>query len=101
MATKKPAKKPAKKPVLVRTYSAGVHFGYLASRRGKEVRLVRSRRIWRWFGAWTLSEVATTGLDPSKSKVGAEVSITLTEAVEIIDCTPEAVASIEGALWAE
>lgn len=88
------------KPVIVRTYSAGVHFGYLVSRDGKEVILERSRRLWRWFGAWTLSEIATAGLDAKKSKVAAPVSITLTEAIEIIDCTPEAVASIESAKWA-
>jgi hypothetical protein len=87
------------KAVLVRTYSAGVHFGYLVRREGKEVELVKSRRIWRWFGANTLSEIATAGLDVSKSKVGAPVSITLTEAIEIIDCTPEAVASLESAKW--
>ncbi len=28
---------PAEKPVIVRTYSAGVHFGYLTRRDGKEV----------------------------------------------------------------
>jgi uncharacterized protein DUF6948 len=87
------------KPVIVRTYSAGAHFGYLKSRNGKEVELERSRRIWRWFGAWTLSEIATAGLDTSKSKIGAPVSVVLTEAVEIIDCTPEAVASLEAAKW--
>ncbi len=31
------------KAVIVRTYSAGVHFGYLKSRKGKEVELVKSR----------------------------------------------------------
>ena len=87
-------------PVLVRTLSAGVHFGYLVSRDGKEVRLEGSRRIWRWFGAWTLSEIATAGLDAKKSKVGAPVTLTLTGAIEIIDCTPAAVASIESAKWA-
>lgn len=90
----------SEKPVIVRTYSAGVHFGYLARREGKEVDLVRSRRIWRWVGAWTLSEIATAGLDVAKSKIAAPVSITLTEAIEIIDCTPAAVASLEGAQWA-
>jgi len=91
---------PNPKPVLVRTYSAGVHFGYLTAREGKEVTLERSRRIWRWYGAWTLSEVATAGLDAKLSKVGAPVNITLTEAIEIIDCTPEAVEKIEAAQWA-
>ena len=94
MATKKlPA-------VLVRTYSAGVHFGYLVSRKGKEVQLIKSRRIWKWVGAWTLSEIATAGVDITKSKIAAQVDITLTEAVEIITCTPAAVASIEAAKWA-
>lgn len=88
------------KPVLVRTYSAGVHFGYLVSREGKEVVLEKSRRLWRWFGAWTLSEVATKGIDTKQSKVGAPISVTLTEAIEIIDVLPEAVASIEAATWA-
>lgn len=89
------------KAVIVRTYSAGVHFGYLARREGKEVDLVKSRRIWRWFGANTLSEIATSGLDVGKSRVAVPVTITLTEAIEIIDCTPAAVAKIEAAIWAE
>ena len=88
------------KPVLVRTYSAGVHFGYLVNREGKEVTLERSRRIWRWYGAWTLSEIAAKGLDARSSKVAEPVSVVLTEAIEIIDCTPESVASIESAKWA-
>ena len=92
--------KPTGKPVIVRTYSAGAHFGYLVSRDGKEVTLTGSRRIWRWYGAWTLSEIATAGLDEKKSRVAAPVDIVLTEAIEIIDCTPEAVAKIEAAKWA-
>ena len=87
-------------PVIVRTYSAGVHFGYLVKRDGKEVTLERSRRIWRWFGAWTLSEIATSGVDVSQSKIAAPVSIVLTEAIEVIDCTPAAVQSLESAKWA-
>lgn len=89
------------KPVIIRTYSAGVHFGYLARRDGKEVDLVKSRRIWRWHGANTLSEIALHGLDEKASRVSEPVTITLTEAIEIIDCTPEAVAKIEAAKWAK
>lgn len=96
-ATKK--KTATNRPVLIRTYSAGVHFGYLVSRDGKEVVLERSRRIWYWKGANTLSEIATSGLNTKESKVAASVDITLTEAIEIIECTPEAVASIEAVLW--
>lgn len=102
MAIKKTAKKKTPKlaPVLVRTYSAGVHFGYLVSRDGKEVSLTKSRRIWQWQGAWTLSEIASNGLDSGRSKVGAPVDIVLTEAIEIIACAPAGVAAIEAAKWA-
>ena len=89
----------ALKPVIVRTYSAGVHFGYLRRRDGKEVELTRSRRIWRWYGANSCSGLATGGLDIKKSSVADPVDIILTEAIEIIDCTPEAVTSIEAATW--
>jgi hypothetical protein len=87
------------RPVIVRTYSAGVHFGYLVRHAGKEVELERSRRIWRWFGASTLSEIASVGLDLERSKVAAPVSIVLTEAIEIIECEPRAVACLESAKW--
>lgn len=90
------------KAVLVRTYSAGVHFGYLKRREGKEVELEGARRIWRWFGAWTLNEIANAGVDVSKSKISQPVmSIVLTEAIEIIECTPEAVDNLESATWAK
>jgi translation elongation factor EF-1alpha len=78
-----------------------VHFGYLVRRDGKDVDLVKSRRIWRWYGANTLSEIALHGLDEKTSRVGEPVTITLTEAIEIIDCTPKAVAKIEAAKWAK
>lgn len=40
--------------VIIRTYSAGVHAGYLESRNGKEVTLKNSRRLWYWDGAASL-----------------------------------------------
>jgi hypothetical protein len=101
MTTKKktPAKKTTKGPkVIVRTYSAGVHFGTLRERNGKEVILDGARRIWRWRGANTLSEIATKGLDAANSAIACAVNgHVLTEAIEIIPCSPEAAALIEGA----
>lgn len=71
--------------VLVRTYSAGVHVGVLKSRDGREVVLEQARRIWSWKGAFTLSAVATKGVDRSESRISVAVpEITLTEAIEII-----------------
>lgn len=95
MATK--AKKPV---VLVRTFSAGVHFGALENRKGKEVVLTGARRIWFWKGANTLHEIALHGVSVSGSKVSEAVpEITLTEAIEVIPMAVEAVAAMGSAKW--
>ncbi len=79
------------KHVVIRTYSAGVHIGTLASRDGKEVVLTNARRLWRWEGAFTLSAVATNGIDAKNSRMSIAVeSILLTEAIEIIPTTAKA-----------
>ena len=88
-------------PVIVRTYSAGVHFGYLAGRDGREVSLERSRRIWRWRGANTLSEIALHGVDKAYSRLSEPVSLLLLECIEIIPCTPDAVEKLEACVWAK
>jgi len=84
--------------VLIRTYSAGVHYGYLKKRTGKEVTLVNARRIWKWDGAFTLSEVATKGVSkPQNCKFSCVVpKIVLTEAIEIITITSVAEESLKG-----
>ena len=91
--------KPAGAYVIVRTYSAGVHAGYLESRNGKEVVLRNTRRIWYWKGAASLSQAAGTGITKiDECKIPAAIdSIILTEAIEIIPCTETAKAIIEGA----
>jgi hypothetical protein len=78
--------------VIVRTYSAGVHAGTLIYRKGKEVILKDSRRLWYWDGAASLSELAVRGVSkPGNCKFPAVVpEITLTEAIEIIPCSAEA-----------
>lgn len=88
-------------PVIVRTYSAGVHFGYLTERNGREVALARSRRIWRWSGANTLSEIALHGVEKKYSRLSEPVSILLLECIEIIPCAPEAVENLEACAWAK
>ena len=84
--------------VCIRTYSAGVHCGYLKSRDGKEVELVNSRRLWYWSGASSLSQLAMEGVkSPDSCKFPCEVDkITLTECVEVISMTEEARKSIQG-----
>lgn len=83
--------------VCIRTYSAGVHCGYLKERNGKEVELVNARRIWKWSGAFTLSELATKGVtNPTNCKFSCTVPrIYLTEVIEIIPMTDKAEKSIK------
>lgn len=79
------------KPVIIRTYSAGVHYGILDARQGAEVRLKDTRRIWCWDKAFTLSKVATDGLDTDSSKLSVTIpEIILTEAIEIIPVSEKA-----------
>lgn len=77
---------------IIRTYSAGIHAGYLKERNGKEVTLINARRLWKWAGAFTLSEIAVNGVTkPDECKFSTAVpKIILTEAIEIIPCTEEA-----------
>ena len=85
--------------VCVRTYSAGVHCGYLKERNGKEVTLVNAIRVWCWYGACSLSQLATDGSSElSKCKYSVTVpEILLTEAIEIIPMTEKAKSQMEGA----
>ena len=86
--------------VLVRTYSAGVHYGQFVSRDGQEVTLTGARRIWSWRGANTLNEIARRGVGAgSKISEATPGEIVLLQAIEIIDVAPEAVASLGSILW--
>lgn len=82
------------KDVIIRTYSAGVHFGTLAARDGKEVTLTNARRLWYWEGAFTLSAVAQNGVKQSSKLSVAVPEIILTEAIEIIPCSEAATANL-------
>jgi len=86
---------------LVRTRSAGVHFGTLASCDGTEVVLNNARRLWSWAGACSLSQVAVDGVDIANSKISCTVpQITLTEAIELIPMSLKAGASMmEATPW--
>ena len=85
--------------VVVRTYSAGVHVGELEARTGKEVVLVNARRLWSWKGANTLHEVSLRGVAAGSRVSETVAAITLTEAIEIIECTPAGAANLRAAAW--
>lgn len=82
---------------IVRTQSAGVFAGYVKSRDGKEAVLVNARRLWRWAGAASLSQLAVTGpKKPKECKFTVPVSETVvTEVIEILEVTDEAKKAID------
>lgn len=86
--------------VLVRTYSAGVHFGTLKSHQDKAVVLENATRIWFWKGANTLSELSQKGAAASGTRISDAVpEIALTEAIEIIPCSPEGAEDLARSRW--
>lgn len=91
-----PVKIGKEKPVICRTYSAGVFFGYLAKREGKEVTLKKARRIHYWDGAASLSELAMRGVSkPQNCRFPVEVDeVLLTECIELLPVTAQAVKNI-------
>ena len=87
-----------KKKVIIRGDRSGVFFGTLAEKNGTEVRLTDCRRLWYWEGANSISQLAAEGTKkPSGCKFTISVAeIVITDAIEIIPCTAEAIQSIEG-----
>ena len=89
---------------IVRTYSAGVFAGYIdvkaiVNRCGT---VLTARRLWRWAGAASLSQLAVDGTSkPNDCKFPCPVDeIHLTEIIEVIPCTAKAKTSIEEvAVW--
>ena len=87
---------------IIRTYSAGVFAGYVQARNGKEVVIRKARRIWKWTGAASLSQLAVDGTStPETCKFPVEVDkITVTEVIEILNVTEKAKKSIsEVKIW--
>ena len=88
--------------VIIRTYGAGVFFGTLKAVNdtpaGREVLLADSRRIWRWYGAASLSQLATEGTkEPNRCMFSVTVpEHNVMQVIEIIPCTEQAIKSIEG-----
>jgi len=90
------------KYVIVRTYSAGVHAGYLEKKEGQNVILKSARRLWYWDGAASLSQLAMEGVSkPENCKFPCEVdTIELDQCVEVIDCKKKAQESINSVkIW--
>ena len=80
---------------IIRTYSAGVHFGkvsYVNPNNSMEVKLTDALRIWKWEnGGLSLSAIANNGMKGGRVNYTGEVY--LTNAIEYIPVTAKAEAS--------
>lgn len=88
--------------VMVRTYSAGVHFGELVSREGKEVVLKNAHRVFYWTNACSLSQLAIQGSQNKNTENKISISvpeILLTEAIELIPMTEESYKNLTAIIW--
>lgn len=88
--------------VIIRGDRSGVFFGTLTEKEGTEVKLTNCRRLWRWYGACSLSQLAMDGTtEPKKCMFTVNVDeIIITDVIEIIKCTDKAIKSIEGvSVW--
>ena len=84
------------KRVIVRSENSGVHYGTLKHRNGGEVLLAKTRRVWKWSGAFTLSEVAERGV--ASAKMPPEMpEIFVRQVIEIIRCSEAAATSLDEA----
>ncbi len=83
---------------IIRCDRSGVFFGQIEHRDGQEVTIKNCRRLWYWAGAASLSQLAKEGVKrPKECKFTVTVQETIVlDAIELILCTEEAVASIKG-----
>jgi hypothetical protein len=81
---------------IVRCRDAGVHAGFVKERNGREVTLLKTRRLWKWHGK-TLSGLANEGTtNSSYCKYSNEIpEITVLDACEIIPCSDKGMKSIQ------
>jgi hypothetical protein len=90
------------KMVMVRTYSAGVHFGILEEKAGMQVILKDSRRVFYWTSACSLSQLAIEG---SKDIASCRIAMTvpqllLDQAIEVIPMSQDSINILAGAeVW--
>lgn len=89
------------KKVIIRSYGAGVFFGTLnEAEKCNEtwtVELLNCRRLWRWDGACSITQLAVDG---TKNPRGCnftitEPSIVVSNVIEIHECSEKSINSIE------
>ena len=86
-----------KQKFIVRCDRAGVFYGEIEERSGREIKMRNVRNLWYWDGAATLLQLAAEGTTrPDNCKFTMTVdSLEVLDAIEVIPCTDRAINSIE------
>lgn len=90
--------------VIVRGDRSGVFCGLIVSEEGQTVELTEARHVWYWAGAANVADMALNGVArPSECKIVAPVGrLRVLDAIEIVDCTPIAEASLRAVpVWSK
>ena len=90
--------------VLIRGEASGVFVGFLKEKTGREVHLLNCRRIWKWSGAASISQLAISGTSlPENCKFPEEtIEHTILDCIEIIPCTEQSYDIIKNVpIWME
>ena len=90
-----------KRIVLVRSSASGVWIGEFVSQQDDEVKLKNARKIWRWRGAKTTSELALRGCAKEYSRVAEPVDATVLGCCEILESNRDAFAAVSACGWSE
>lgn len=82
---------------IVRCDRSGVFYGNIEYQEGREIQLKNARCLWYWEGAASLLQLAKEG---TKAEGNCKFTVfvdevTVLDAVEVLPCTDEAIASIE------
>jgi len=90
---------------IFRTHSAGVWFGNKKSLKGSEAIVTNARRLWQWYGAASLSQLAVEGSKRQSDckfamPITDEEGVYLPQVIEVIPCTKEAAENINAVkIW--
>jgi uncharacterized UPF0160 family protein len=92
------------KNVMIRTCSAGVHYGILSKfeSSGSEysVKLSSATRVYRWAGARSLSQLSVDGTTDQSTCLSVKVPSIYLKAVEVIEMTDLAISRLNAiSVW--
>lgn len=87
---------------IIRSGQSGVWCGDVVDRTGDTVTLNDARKIWRWRGANTTSDIASGGISEEYSRVAPPVDgAVILSVCEVLPASDEAVARVKKAGWAK